>query len=213
MNLNELLKLLDLDEATEFEYFENLSDLVESEEDIELEALCQLFKDVNMSTMADLLDTYFEEVLNAVPEDAAELYTLLDSIKMALIGMAKNVSEDADVVRFADEFHRFRTWYSVESAVWIREIGSSGGDRCINLRDALTLARVEELGGEAYEYTFDEALDFELDQYTMSFADLVRDELYEESSERDVAMDDFENLDIPGLEYTDRIFTPDENLN
>lgn len=212
MTLMELLEILDLEEASQFEYFENLSDLVELEEEIELDVICQLFKDVNMETMADLLDTYFGEILESVPGDAMEVYTLLDSVKMALMGMAKNVEEESDIVRFADEFHRFRTWYSLESQVWVREVGSIAGDQCVVMRDALTMARVEELGGEKYEYTFDEALDFEMDQYTMSFADLIQEEAYD-SMDRDEAMEDFEGMDIPGLEYTDQIFTPDDNMN
>lgn len=213
MNLNELLEMLDLDEASQFEYFENLADLVESDEDIELEAICQLFKDVDMNTVSNLLETYFDELLESIPEDSTEVYTLMDSIRMALIGMSKNAVEESDIVHFSDEFHRFRTWYSLESEVWIRPIGSIDGDRCITLRDALTLTRVEKLGGESYEYTFDEALNFEMDQYTMSFADLLHDEMEQDQYELDPAMEDFQDRDIPGLEYTDHIFTPDENLN
>ena len=53
----------------------------------------------------------------------------------------------------------------------------NGGEvvRCV-LRDAITAARLEKLGGEQYRYDFESALDYPLDSYTMSFADLVATE-------------------------------------
>ena len=44
------------------------------------------------------------------------------------------------------------------------------------LRDAITASRMEKLGGEQYRYDFESALDYPLDSYTMSFADLVATE-------------------------------------
>lgn len=209
MTLNDLLEMLDLEDGSQFEYFENISDLVEGEDEIDPEVMYQLFKDINMDTMADLLNTYFDEILEAVPDDAMEVYTLLDSVKMSMMGMAKNISEETDIVRFAEQFALFRNWYSSESQVYICEIGNYGDEKCVNMRDALTLSRCEELGGEKYEYTFDEALNFEMDEYTMSFADLVREEV----PEYDPDMEELAGLDIPGLEYTDQIFAPDDNMN
>lgn len=209
MTINDLLEMLDLEDGSQFEYFENMSDLVEAEEDIDADVIYQLFKDADMETVAELLNTYFDEILEAVPEDSAEVYTLLDSAKMSMTGMAKNIGEETDIVRFAEQFADFRTWYSVESQVYVCEIGNYENEKCVCMRDALTLARVENLGGEKYEYTFDEALDFEMDEYSMSFADLVR----EEQPEYDPEAEELEGLDIPGLEYTDHIFTPDDNMN
>ena len=44
------------------------------------------------------------------------------------------------------------------------------------LRDAITTARLEKLGGGKYRYNFENALDYELDSYTMSIADLMASE-------------------------------------
>lgn len=211
MTLEELLEMLDLEDGSQFEYFENMSDLVEAEDEVHPDVMFRLFADINMETMADLLNTYFDEILEAVPNDAMEVYTLLESAKMSMIGMAKNINEETDIVRFAEQFTEFRNWYSVYSRVYVCEVGNYGDEKCVNMRDALTLSRCEDLGGEKYEYTFDEAMTLEMDEYSMSFADLVRDE--------DAAFDDdFEDigdLEVEGLEYTDRIFRPEEedNLN
>lgn len=209
MTLNDLLEMLDLEDGSQFEYFENMSDLVESEEEIDEDIMYQLFKDIDMETMASLLNTYFDDVLEAVPEDSMEVYTLMDSVKMSMIGMAKNINDETDLVRFAEQFAAFRNWYSIDSQVYVCEVGNYGDEKCVNMRDALTLSRCEELGGEKYEYTFDEALNFEMDEYSMSFADLVRDEepMYDDDYE------DIGDLEVPGLEYTDRIFRPEDEEN
>lgn len=206
MTINDLLEMLDLEDGSQFEYFENISDLVESEEDIDADVLYQLFKDINMETMADLLKTYFDEILESVPEDAMEVYTLLDSVKMSMIGMAKNIGDETDILRFAEQFAAFRSWYSIESQVYVCEVGNYSNEECVCMRDALTLSRVEKLGGDKFEYTFDEAMDFEMDEYSMSFADLVS----EEQPDYDPEMDELDGLEIPGLEYTDHIFRPED---
>ncbi len=209
MTINDLLEMLDLEDGSQFEYFENMSDLVESEEEIDADVMYQLFKEVDMETMADLLNTYFDEILEGVPDDSAEVYTLIDSVKMSMIGMAKNIGDETDIVRFAEQFAAFRNWYSIDSQVYVYEVGNYGEEKCVNMRDALTLSRCESLGGEKYEYTFDEALNFEMDEYTMSFADLVHEE--EQDYYDDVA--ELEGLDLPGLEYTDQIITTDDLKN
>ncbi len=206
MTLNDLLEMLELEEASEFEYFENFADMTETDEEIETDVLYQLFKDVDMKVLSDIIGNYFDELLESVPEDAMEVYTLIDSVKMSLSGMANNIGEEADVVRFTEQYGEFRRWFSIGSQVYVCEIGNYENEKCVSMRDALVLSRVEKLGGEKYEYTFDEAMDLEIDEYAMSFADLAR----EEQEDYDHQYDELEDTDIPGLEYTDHIFTPDK---
>ena len=210
MKFEALLDYLELSDASEFEYFENLADLVEADMEIEPELIYKLLEEADMEIFAELTENYFEDLLQAVPEDAMELYTLLDSVKMALMGMAKNLEEEKDLVLLSDEFSRFRNWYSLESQVWVQELSeSSRTESCLSLRDALTLSRMEALGGEKYEYCFDEVLKFEMDQYTMSFADLMQEEAGR-SARRDAELEEMEDVEIEGLEYTDQIFTPEK---
>lgn len=201
MNLKKLLEYLEIESPEEFEYFENLADLVEADAEMLPETIYQLFEQVDMELLGELMSNYFEEMMKAIPEDAAPLYTLLDSVKMALVGISRNIEEENDLVLLSDEFSRFRNWYSLDSTVWVQEIGeSSRREKGMPLRDALTLARIEMLGGEKYEYIFDEVLGYEIDQYTMSFADLMN-ENEPEDEETDADRE-------PELEYTDHIFTP-----
>lgn len=206
MKLEKLLEFLELEDPSEFEYFENLADLMETDMEIEPETMYQLLEAVDMEVMGQMIENYFSEILNALPEDAMEMYTLLDSVRLAFVGMAKHLEEERDLVLFADELTRFRNWYSLYSTVWVREIVEEiPREKEVPLRDALTLVRMEQLGGEKYDYIFEEALDFEMDQYTVAFADLVQES--GGSSERD---EELEDLDLPGIEYTDHIFKPEK---
>ncbi len=176
MDFYELLKYLDLESAAEFEYFEAMADLVESDEYIEQEAVFALFEGANNDMIAGLFEDYFEDILEGLPEDAGEIYLLLHQIKMSLIGLARNQGQgmdaESDLRRLVDEFCRFRTWYSEESDV---ELSPDDGGPAIHqcLRDAITTSRMQRLGGASYRYSFEEALGYELDSYTMSFAELL----------------------------------------
>lgn len=205
MKLEKLLEFLELEDPSEFEYFENLADLMETDMVIEPETMYQLLEAVDMEAMGELIENYFTDMLSALPEDAVEMYTLLEGVRMAFVGMAKHLEEERDLVLFADELTRFRNWYALYSTVWVREIVEDiPREKEMPLRDALTLSRMEQLGGEKYDYIFEEAMDFEMDQYTVAFSDLAREN---GGAERD---EELEELDLPGIEYTDHIFKPEK---
>ena len=172
MDFYELLEYLDLESAMEFEYFEAMADLVESDEPIAQEAVYQLFSEAPETMIEELLGDYFDDVLEGLPDDAGEIYSLLHQIRLSLTGLAKNTEEESDVRRLTDEFCRFRNWYVYESDV---ELDPEDGGIALhqNLRDAITSARMEALGGPRYRYSFEGALQYELDSYTMSFAELA----------------------------------------
>lgn len=174
MNYKELLVYLGIDSPEEFKYFEMMADILESEEDIELEAIYQLFADADKEEVSKLLDEYFEEITNALPDDSDSMFSLLDQIRLFLIGLWDNADSDSDFRIFADEFNRFRSWYSYDSQIEISpEDEDEGFDDVQCLRDAICTARVDRLNGESHRYNFEQALDYEIDSYTMSFANLV----------------------------------------
>lgn len=175
MDFNELLEYLELEDATEFEYFEAMADLIESEEYIEQEAMYQLFDGADNTMIEELLQDYFEDVMDGLPDNSGEIFSLMHQIKISLIGMISNAEDDSDMRRFTDEFYRFQTWYSHESEV---ELQPEDGCALIysNVRDAITTSRLEKLGGDKYRYDFENALDYQLDSYTVSFSDLMEAE-------------------------------------
>jgi len=171
MNFEELLAYLDLEEPSQFEYFENLADLVEADEEIAPEAVYTLLAGVDMEVFGELITHYFEEMQEAIPDDATELYVLLETVRMAFTGMAAQLEEERDMVVLADEFDRFRNWFSFGSKVLVRETDQEGAhERTVSVRDALALSRLEKMGCGKFSYSFDEATGFEMNRYTMSFA-------------------------------------------
>ena len=173
MNYEELLEYLELDDGTQLEYFEAMADLIESEEYIEQEAVYQLFEQADNTMIEELLNDYFEDILEGMPESSGEIFSLLHQIKLSLTGMISNTEDEGDLRRFTYEFCRFSSWYSHESEVELTP-EDGGAPLYHNLRDAITSLRLENLGGEKYRYDFENALAYELDSYTVSFSDLAK---------------------------------------
>lgn len=199
MDKQEFYNQLDIDEVEDFQYFENLALLLESDDDIDFSLIAELIAEVDKDVLAELIDNYFNEILEFVPGSETEIFTFLDNIKRSLIGMARNPEDETVVTKLAEEIDRFRKWYSIDSVVYCTKVGETT-EEINTVRDALVLSRLEKLGEDKYEYTFSEALDYPLDEYVMSFADMIMlsdDDDYEDvQSEVDKFVDGFEIEDI-----------------
>lgn len=189
MKKEELYELLDIESPEDFQYFENMAELFECDEDIDFGDLCALVEGVDKEVFKGLVDEYFQETTEFIPGDAAELFILLDKVKLALMGMARACDEEELYVQLSEEINRFRRWYSAESVVTCVSIKDNREESC-NLRDALVLARMEKLGGEKYIYDFSACLSYPVDEYAMSFGDIIAageedEDNYGESGEAD----------------------------
>lgn len=174
MDRDELFELLDIDSGADFQYFENFADLVECEEDIESDVVYDMLEDVDLKTFAEICESFFYETLESVPGDQIDLYNLIENIKRALIGLAEAArgEEDNVLLQLADELNRFRIWYSVDKLAECKDL-SSDKVSYMAIRDALVNARLEKLGTEEYAYDFSEALEYELEEFIMTYADLA----------------------------------------
>ena len=181
LTAKDLYELLDIDSPADFQYFENLAELLECEAEIEEGVLAQLLEGVDKRTLSELIHNYFEEMTDFLPGDAAEAYGVLERIKFALMGLARNCDEEDLLPNLVEEMERFRHWYSVESRVYCTSI-LTGEEDVLPIRDAVTLARSENLTKEKFEYDYSECLDYRLDEYIMNFGDLVAAELEEEAN-------------------------------
>ncbi len=179
MNYEELLLYLELEEPSEFIYFEYLADIFESDEYIEQDALYHLLQEVDREVVASLVEDYFEEITNALPDDADDIFSLLDQIKLSLIGLMNNCEDASDFARLAEEIVRFRQWYVYDSQVSILTEEYEEME-VQTVRDAITTARVDKVNDDKHLYNFDQALEYELDSYTMSMAELAAIDEYEE---------------------------------
>ncbi len=182
MNREKLYEYLDIESPRDFEYFENMAALLECEEDIPYEEIYAIVESADRDNIALLIDNYFEELSDFYPDGDAEFYLLMDNIRRSLVGLAKNKDEDNVTANFAEELNRFRNWYSVDSKVVCSSV-LTGQERIENLRDALILSRLEKLDGDKFYYDFDACRDYKLDDYIMSFADVIAAAQQEENQQ------------------------------
>ena len=179
MNYYELIDYLDIENGSEMQYFEEMAELIESDEHIDFDALLKLFEETDFETAASLIDEYFEDMTGGLPEEHADFFSLLDQIRMELTGLIRNASaDDPDSVRsFTDRFYRFRNWYVHDTEVSVLErcYNEDGEDREYeqSVRDAIATARGAKLSGGEFSFDFSQAMDYDIDYYAMSVADLM----------------------------------------
>ena len=172
MTKQEFYDMLDIETAEDFKYVENVAQYLECEDEIEFSDLAGLIKELDKDQAAGLFDDYFEEIMEFIPETETEVYSLFSSIRRCLSGMLKNALEESEEAKTAEELERFRRWYSMDSKVYLSGVNDLS-EREETLRDALFSKRMEPLGGEKYFYDFTEAMDYPLEEYVMSFGDMI----------------------------------------
>lgn len=178
MNYDELLELLDIESPDEFQYFEHFADLMECDGHISYDALFELISQVDKKVLAELIENYFDEISDSLPDDGTEAFTFLKSLSMSLRGILKQKDEEneaREMVRFVEELERFRNWYVIDSNIECTR-KKDGTTKEVTFFEALVLSRMEKLNEEEYSYGFDEGLDYQLDEYTVSFSDVISEE-------------------------------------
>ena len=177
MDRDNLYELLDIESGADFQYFENFADLVECDEDIESDILFEMMEDVDLKTFTEICESFFYDTLESVPGDQIDLYNLLETIKRVLIGLAEAARKDEDnaLLQLADELNKFRIWYSVELHAECKSVVKETVSY-MAIRDALANSRMEKLNGEEYAYDFSQAMEYELEEFVMTYADLVADD-------------------------------------
>lgn len=175
MELEGLLTLLEIDSPQDLSYFEQYAELVENPAEIPADTFAALFEDVEHETLAELTDGYFEDILKYTPDDATELYTLLTTIRQALLGLA--LSPDAYDGRqsYTDEFVKFRNWFSFDSEVSCTSLADNE-KQVVPVAGALALFRAEHLNEDEYRYDFTDALDYPIDEYIVPLSMLDGEE-------------------------------------
>jgi hypothetical protein len=182
MNLNELFTRLDIEEAKEFEYFENLAELLEGDFELDSETLAELLIEIEPEVLKGLFDNYFNELQEAVPDDSSEFYLLLQSIGMQLSGLSIAINEEETANILAEEILKFKEWYlNDEDVICINEETKDSEE--ISVIEALNRSKLEHLTEETYEYDFSEAIDnYELDEYIMPIVPEVDEDMLEEDA-------------------------------
>ncbi len=183
MEFDELLDLLEIDSPDEFGDFEQFATLIEADHEIPYECIFKILSTLESFTLVELTDMYFEDILQSIPNDGVEIYTLLDTIRKELIGLAQNAIAKDERVAYVDELVRFRSWYVFESIVHIRD-QKTRKKKEVSVSESLALYRLEQLNEASYQYDYSDCLDYEIDEYSLSFETEI-DEEYEEILEED----------------------------
>lgn len=182
MNLEEVLELLEIDSPSEFEYFEHLAELLECAEEIPYDAFFSVLREVDSSVLLELLDSYFEDSLQGIPDEATDFYTLMVTIKQSLLGLATDFTTLEQRRQFVDELYRFRSWYTFEGIVHCTN-QEDGRVNDIPVVEALSLYRQEKLGEARYGYDFSDVLDYPVDEYSVPFSFSMQEDENEEDEE------------------------------
>ena len=185
MNYGELLELLEISSPEEFEYFENVADLIECERVIGEEALTELFAQIDGSIFSELIENYFSELLEKIPDRAIDIYTLIHTIGLSLAGLAKETGvKEGNASLLAEEFDRFRRWYMFDTAAVITNL-KSGECKTVPLSEALVTYRLETISGDEHDYDFENCLDYPLTEYVISLSGIAEGEYENRNREQE----------------------------
>ncbi len=172
MTKEELMALIDIESGEEFTYFENLASILEADERIDAESLFQVLSEVDMHVFAELIESYFYDIMEHMPENV-DVYNILEAEKRNLIAMSASAEreEEASLNKLADELERFQEHFSLKKNCEIinNELATS---EMVSLRDAIYDYRISKLGKENRDYDISAASDYEISEYIVTLGDL-----------------------------------------
>lgn len=172
MTKSELYRILDIDDPSEFIYYDNHAALLEEETYIEPELISDILVSVEADLLLDMSNTYFDDFLKSIPDEEADLYMLVENMKKVFIGLiGKEINEDSAII-LADEIVKFRKWYTLDQLAYERNSGKE-----VSVRDARFDILAAKYTDEKFDYDFENALDYEIEGYDVSVADMLLDEL------------------------------------
>lgn len=163
-----LYKLLDIDTADEFQYYENLAALLEEDEFIEENLIKDLIRNVDTEKLAEHIGSYFDSFLDHLPDNETDLYVMVESIGRAFEGLIFEDMSDENVSDLAAEIAKFRKWYVHDLNAFNRLTGEES-----SIRDARYDIAAAKLLGESADYDFRTALDYDLDGFNVRIADML----------------------------------------
>lgn len=163
MDKYDLYTALDIEDASEFTYYENMASLLEEDEPIELDLIEELLEEIDLNEFTTLVESYFDEFLKKLPDEMTDLYLTVENIRRIMTGCA-------DSVEMAEAVAKFREWY-VHNLLVVDL--STGDDLCV--RDARYNISASAFTGENCNYDFRAAYEFEFDGYDVFVESLIED--------------------------------------
>lgn len=198
MDRNTFYDLVDIETPEDFKFYDNIENLIESDEEWDIDNLSPLLIEIPNDVMTELIDEYFKSLLDRLPDDETDLYTLIYNVgrTMKSVLNADGISsefgnENADIekehannpkIRLSYELKKFSDWFSRENLVDIKDL-ENGKEFKAPLRDVMGMITLEKLGIGSYSYNFDDCNDYELDEYILNFSDFAGSEATENTGE------------------------------
>lgn len=173
MNLDEFYEILDIEEGQDFTYFENFADLMESDANIDADAIGGLLGSIDMTVFSELAESYFYDVTEHLPDSSVEIYGIIEAVKnnFVSLSMAAAKGEEGTISKLANEIERFREWYSLSENCIMRN-DETGESKNISVRDAVTESRYSALAGIEFSFDFTDAEEYEIEEYIVNVGEL-----------------------------------------
>lgn len=191
MDKNAFYELIDIETPEDFKFYDNIENLIESDEEWDVDVLSPLLNDIPNEVMAELIDEYFRSLLDRLPDDETDLYTLIYNVGRTMKAVLNadegkldhdegRMSSDKDSTddsnrRLAYELKKFSDWFSRENLIDVKDLENGREDK-VPLRDILGMITLEKLGMGSYTFNFENCSEYELDEYILSYADLAESE-------------------------------------
>ena len=170
MDKTTFYNIINIDTPGEFQYYENLSAILEEDDYIEANLIKDLLKDVDVEVVADCTENYFEEFLKAIPDEETELYITVEAIKRAFLDMMSEPLNADDAALLADEIVRFRKWYVQDNNAYDRIKKEE-----VSVRDARYDIQAAKLLGEKTDIDWRNACDYEVNGGGVRISEIIDD--------------------------------------
>lgn len=181
MTKEELYEKLDIDSPADFAYFEQFADLIEAEDEIDERLVKDVLSEISSEDAADLVQNYFDDLTESLPDDADDIISLVDSIKQNLILCTEDLDSPSNRKSFAELIISFREWFHKKGNAKI-----DGQDTSIFY--AAAEHRAEKIGQNSHSYDFSMSLDFDMEEISINLGaykqvDILADE-YDNDTEQ-----------------------------
>lgn len=143
------------------EYFEELADLIETEDETTYEDIYNAIDGSIPEDMGEILENYMDEIENGLPDEEQEIYMLVENIKTGMLFLCENLEDESTKSQLAEELFRFKNWYVEDARVIVDGKETS-------LIDAVATNRANKITGEESSFDFTGALDYELKDFNFS---------------------------------------------
>ena len=172
MTQRELYDLLEIEDPEDVEYFEQLAELMENDEEISEDLFRHALSAIRAENAGEFVENYLKEMSDAIPEDAGaeDLTQVLSDIQQRLLLLAEDLDDDQVREAFTTELYKLRLWLHEDAGAAIDGIPCT-------LLEAFTEMRAEKLGIATHSYELDRFPDLTPEEISYQLGRFERIEL------------------------------------